>query len=391
MKVLHVIPSISPLRGGPSQAVLGMVSSLRQQGIDAEIATTNDHGPDLLDVPVNQLSQHEGIPVRFFPRFSPKISAMREFAFSRTFSSWLWQNITDYDLVHVHAIFSYPSTAAMTAARLQGVPYIARPLGQLCNWSLQQSKHKKQIYLNLLERNNLHHSCAIHFTSEQEQQEAAQQGFTTPHFILPHGLTQLPPMLEARSLLRRQLGLVGDEPIILFMSRLHPKKGLDSLIPALGQLQGQRFHLVIAGNGTPEYEAEVDRLVQAAGLAQRTHRLGFVNGKLKELLLQGSDLFALTSHSENFGIALLEALAAGLPVVTTPGVALASLVQRSQLGWVVPQEPLAIASTVRQGLQNPSLLRAMGDRARQIVHDTYSWQAIAMQLTTHYHGLLGRV
>ncbi|OLP18911.1 glycosyl transferase family 1 [Leptolyngbya sp. 'hensonii'] len=393
MKILHVIPSVAPVRGGPSQAVLQMVRELRSQGVEAEIATTNDAGDGLLDVPLHQRilytepgSSGAAVPVRFFPRYSPPIAPVREFAFSASLTRWLGHHLAAYDLVHVHAIFSYPSTAAMAIARGQGVPYIVRPLGQLCQWSLDQGRRKKQLYLDLMERQNLQGSRAMHFTSEQELGEARSLNLTSPGFVVPHGLTLPTPIPEARQQLRQSLQLPTDEPVLLFMSRLHPKKGLEYLIPALGELKAQRFTFVIAGTGAADYEAEIDRLLAAHGLADRTRRIGFASGDLKQLLLQGADLFALPSHSENFGIAVLEALAAGLPALVTPGVALADLIQRHSLGLVVQQDRQEIAAALQQGLQYPRKMRRMGDRARQVVRQEFTWERIASRLIQQYEG-----
>ncbi|ARV61239.1 glycosyl transferase family 1 [Nostocales cyanobacterium HT-58-2] len=384
MKVLHVIPSIAPLRGGPSQAVLEMVKALQDRGIEAEIATTNDNGANLLNVPVGQRIQYQQVPVWFFPRFSPNFHTFREFAFSWELTAWLWQVIHQYDLLHIHAIFSYPSTIAMAIARFKQVPYIVRPLGQLCKWSLQQSNRKKQIYLKLIEKANLNHAQALHLTSEQEKQEVSRLSLNTPSFILPHGLFIPPTIVNARKHLRQYLNVPADEPIILFLSRLHPKKGLDYLIPALGKLTNDCFTFVIAGSGSSEYESEVESLVLAHGIRHRTHITGFVQGEVKDILMQGADLFVLTSYSENFGVAVLEALAVGLPVLVTPGVALADVVNEQRLGYVAQLNIAEISSLVQQALEHPQETKSMGDRARQLVQENYTWNSIADNLIEIY-------
>lgn len=389
MKILHVIPSVSPARGGTSRAVLDMVRALRDGGIEAEIVATNDDGDNLLDVPLGISTLFDRVPTYFFARFSPQLPALREFAFSGSFTTWLFQNITKYDAIHVHAVFSYTSTVAMAIARLKGVPYITTPHGMLCSWSLQQGGQKKQTYFNIIERANLNGARSIQVTCQQERDEVAILNLKSPTFVLPLALTDTPVQIpDAAKRLRESLDCDRDEPIVLFLSRLHYKKGLEYLIPALGRLKERRFTFVLAGNGTPAYEAEIQALLANAGIAQRTRMVGFVEGERKDLLIQGANLFALTSHSENFGISVLEALAVGTPVLVTPGVGLAPIIGDKGLGFVADLDIESIAGAIERVLTDLDRAKAIGERARKFTLEHYTWEPIAAELIRVYGDLL---
>jgi glycosyltransferase involved in cell wall biosynthesis len=391
VKILHVIPSISSVRGGTSRAIIDMVHALQSQGIDAEIVTTNDDGDNLLDVPLGKSTVYDRIPTYFFARFSPPLAAVREFAFSGSFTIWLFQNITRYDAIHVHALFSYTSTIAMTIARLKKVPYLTTPHGLLCEWSLKQSAQKKQGYLKLIERANLDRAHAIHVTCQQERDEVLALNFKSPTFVLPLALTEIPAQIpNAANLLCQSLNLPTDEPIILFLSRLHYKKGLDYLIPALGNLQDRRFTFVIAGNGTPAYEAEIRALLVTSGIEDRTQMVGFVKGERKDLLIQGAGLFALTSHSENFGISVLEALVVGTPVLVTPGVGLATVVRDNDIGYVANLDIEAITQALDRHLNDPDRAKAIGMYAREFTIENYNWDKVATDLILVYQAIVDR-
>ena len=390
MRIIHVIPSVGPIRGGPSQAVLEIVRTLNQIGVESEIATTNDNGPGLLAVPLGVKTEFEQAPVWFFPRFSPRLTPLREFTYSRELTVWLARNLDRYDLIHIHAFFSYACTAAMAMARFKHIPYLVRPLGLLCEWSLQQHALRKRLYLGLIERRNLNASAGLEYTTEQELAEAAPLQLRAPGFVLPFGLDLPPDIPDARQRLRRLITVSPEEPLILFLSRLHPKKGLHHLLEAAGTLAARRFSIVVAGSGPVEYEAQVKAQAAAGPLRGRVHFVGFAQGQTKHMLLQGADLFALTSHSESFGIAVMEALAAGLPVLITPEVPLARLVDHLRLGWVTSLDTQSIAAALDRALAAGDIAEAISRRARAraLVSENFTWDRIAARMADVYHAVL---
>ena len=387
MKILHVIPSVAPVRGGPSQAVLGMVKALREQGIDAEIATTNDNGKELLNVPLGDRIIYQDVPVWFLPRFS---LAMKEFIFSAALTKWLWQHIGDYDLVHSHYLFSYGSTCAGLFARLNKIPYVVRTIGQLTPWALAQNRLKKEIYSFLIERHNLNSAAAIHCTASEEADDVRNFGINTPTITLPLGVDKPEILPKAKTEIRSLYNIPANKPIVLFLSRLHYKKRPDLLIESLGELckLGQEFHLIMAGSGEDDYVNYLQNLVKDNSLSESTSFVGFVSGRKKDLLLQGSDIFVLPSFSENFGIAVAEAAIAGLPIIITPGVQIAPEIASANAGLIVEGEKAALISALSQLLSSPQLRSQMGQNAQKLASQRYSWEVIAKQLIYFYSEII---
>ena len=384
LKVLHVIPSVAPCRGGPSKAIIEMVYALRQIGVDAEIATTNDNGAELLDVELNRLTEYQGVPIRFFKRFSPPINFLREFAYSYGFTRWLNAHIADYDLIHVHAIFSYCSTRTMAIARKHNVPYVVRPIGQLESWSLEQSKGRKKQYLDLIERKNLNAAAMVHFTAESEKEQALELLPNLTSTVTPLGI-DLPMLVrDSHTKMIERWQLNDHCTTLVYLSRIHPKKGLDILLKALASLDDIEFQLVIAGTGNKDHIQELKQLSEQLGIDQHCHFIGFVQGLEKNTLLQGADLFTLTSHSENFGIAVLEALASGTPALISQEVALSEQVSQEQLGYVTELNIEAVKDTLSSALNNTEQLKQTGNKARRFIEQNYQWPVISKQLLAVY-------
>ena len=363
-----------------------MVAALRQRGVDARILTTNDDGPGLLaDLPLGVWHEHQGVPVLAFARWSPSLRLLRplrEFAIAPGLIRWLRQHLGEFDLLHVHALFSFPSTSGMAVARRKGVPYVLRSIGQLNHWSLQQSAGRKRALLRLIERRNLEGAAALHFTSEAERQEAGALGLGTPSIVLPLGVEPQRP--------RFVIAAPGVGITFLFLSRLHPKKQLEVLLDALALLQTRHpaapWRLQIAGEGELAYLRQLEARAQRLGIADRCAWLGFVAGEAKQELLAAADWFVLPSASENFGIAAAEALAAGTPVILSPGVAVAEAVAQAGAGVVVEPTSDALASALERALEPPA--PAMIAAARQLATNVYGWGAIAAQLEQHYRDII---
>lgn len=382
MRVLHVIPSISPKLGGPTQVALNLVRSLRELNIDAEILTTNDDEQDLLDVPLQRRVDYQGVPVWFFPR----LARMKAFIPSLSLTQWLARHVTEYDILDHHYLFCYVPTVSAWLARWHNVPYTVRTMGQLTPWALAQGRLKKQLYSTLFEKQNLNQAAAVHCTSAGEAEDVTNFGVHAPKVVLPLGVALPQPIPNARQQLRHRYGINLETPIVLFLSRLHYKKRPELLIDSVAELveQGQSVHLLLAGSGETDYIQGLQAQVTRLGIDPYVTFAGFMTGYDKDLVLQGSDIFALPSYSENFGIAVAEAMAVPLPVIITPGVQIAPEIEKAKAGVIIEGEQERLTQALTELLQHPQYRKDLGENARQVVQERYSWSAIAQQLAQTY-------
>jgi glycosyltransferase involved in cell wall biosynthesis len=388
MRILQIIPSISLVYGGPSQMVLGLSAALASQGIDVTIITTNSNG-DIgqlpLDVPLNQPIQQNGYQIIYF-----RCYPWRRYKFSLSLLQWLNENARQFDLAHIHALFSPVTTLAATIARGHNLPYIIRPCGMLDPADLQKKKLLKQIYGTVLERPNLAGAAAIHFTSKEEAKISERFGFgSTSKMSVPRDLV-IPLGVKAGFFPKRLRE--SQVPIILFMSRIERKKGLDLLIPALESVLGSgiEFQFILAGSNPQDadYETGIKLKIQNSSLAKYTTITGFVGGDFKNELLTNADLFVLPSYYENFGIAVAEAMAAGVPVAISDRIHIWEDIQQAEAGWVGPLEVGAIANLIKSALLNPEERQRRGLNGKEYAKKHYNWEAIAQQTIDAYQQIL---
>lgn len=387
MRVLQIVPSVSLIYGGPSQMVLGLSSALARQGVEVTILTTDsngDTGQQPLDVALNTPIEQDGYKIIYF-----RCAPFRRYKFSVHLLKWLNAHSSTFNLAHIHALFSPVSSAAATVCRRQKLPYILRPLGTLDPADLRKKKQLKQLYAAILERPNLAGAAAIHFTSVQEAKVSERFGVSTRDLVIPLGVIPPQSPLKKVSETRQQFGIAADVPLVLFMSRIDPKKGLNLLLPALETLlaEGLNFHFVLAGTNPQDlsYEEKIKSQIQSSQLRSHTTLTGFVTGELKSALLQAADLFVLPSYYENFGIAVAEAMASETAVIISDQVHICQEVRDSESGWVGATDVSDLTDLLRTSLQNPLERQRRGLCAKEYALKNYSWDAIALQTIQAYN------
>jgi glycosyltransferase involved in cell wall biosynthesis len=350
-----------------------MARGLVRRGIEVTVATTNAAGTRSLDVPLDTPVIDDGVVFRYFARSVPG-----SWKFSWPMTRWLWANASAYDVVHVHALFSYATIPGCRAAAHVPVPYVLRPLGTLSGWSLERRRWKKRPYYALLERSHLTMASAIHVTSDAEADDVARLGFGDRVRVIPLGVdvAQRPPRKTPS----------GSALRLLFLSRLHEKKNLPLLLRAIAHIgeADRRIELTIAGSGEPGYREQLVELAAQLGLGDRVTFVGHLEGRAKQLAFAEADCFVLPSAHENFGLAVAEALAAGLPAIVSPGVALSSDVGAAGAGLVTDATESSLASAIAWTAEHPAALVEMGDRAWQLAHRSLSWETTCSRLASLY-------
>jgi glycosyltransferase involved in cell wall biosynthesis len=289
------------------------------------------------------------------------------------------------DVVHIHALWEEPQHLAAQLARRVGIPYVITPHGMLDPWSLSQKKWKKRLYMAWRLRSNLNRAAALHFTTETEKNLVGRLKLAPPGIIEPIGLdqsdfAQLPP----RGTFRARYPAIGDRPVLLFLSRLHYKKGLDLLVPAFARLTDRSAVLVIAGPDSDGYRAVVERMVADEGVADRVIFTGMLWNADRFAALADADLFVLSSYQENFGIVVIEALAAGTPAIISDQVNLWPDVTSAGAGAVLPMDLDRWVAELDRWLADPELRRDAAEKGRRLVRERYDWDRIAQNWVGHY-------
>lgn len=387
MRVLHVIPSLSPLHGGPSISVPALASALSCEGLNVHMATTNASGSENLSLELGAPMEQKGVTTFYFPRQRP-----RGYTFSWPLTHWLWQHLVEYDLVHITAVFSYPTIPASRIARRIGLPYIVSPRGMLDSWAFQYKGWKKRPYFECIEKKTLNRSAALHALTENEVENFRDLGLTASSFVLPNGIySEAPGFSSPREKFETQYPQVKGNQIVLFLGRIDPKKGLDTLVSAFAQTLREKpkcpAHLIIAGPDLIGYRGQIEKLTEGQGIQNQVTFTGELTGKEKQAALGAADIFVLPSRSEGFSIAILEAMEAGCPVIITENCHFPQVATHGA-GVVIQADKTQLTEALIKLLEDKKTARAMGERGRALVGRDYRWSVIAKKMVRVYQDIL---
>jgi glycosyltransferase involved in cell wall biosynthesis len=291
---------------------------------------------------------------------------------------------SEADVLHSHGLWQHPSWVSLDWKKQNNRPHVCSVRGMLEPWAWAHRAWKKRPVWWLWERRNLQSASLLHATSLQEAETLRARGLRAPIAVIPNGVV-LPDRLERVRPEHRE----GSGKTALFLSRIHPVKGLPLLLHAWAKVRPAGWSLHIVGPDDGGYRAELERLSSNLGLRDVVRFSDVLLGEAKARAFRESSLFILPSHSENFGIAVAEALAYGLPVITTHGTPWAIL-ESERCGWWVPTRVEGLAGALDDASsRSGAALAAMGERGRELVASRFAWDGIAQQFIDCYRWILG--
>lgn len=385
MKILHVIPAIGSIYGGSSSSVLNLSMAMGQIGVEVDIITTNVNGTQILDVPLKTWLQEKHYRIQYFPCWY-----LKDYKISADMAGWISRHVCEYDVVNTHAIFSPSIFPIYRACHRHGIPYIIHPHGMLTSWALNYKSWKKTPYYNLIEKPAIAQASRIRVLAQSEADCLKQLNPLAPLALVPNGIwksdfTKMPDRQEFDQAFPETNG----KTLILFLGRIDPKKGLDLLAKAFERIRQQfpNAHLVLAGPDNIGFKPTAESYFAEVGCLDVVTFTGMLTGSLKYSALAAATVYTAPSYSEGFSMSVLEGMACRLPCVITTGCNFPEAAA-ANAAHVVAIDAEAISKALIYCLRDPSAARDMGQRARKLVFEKYSWEAIAQQMKTTYETIL---
>lgn len=381
MKTLTFITSISLKGGGPSRSVPMLVKGLAEVGVDITLMTfrTDDMNIHALEGTTAKLKV-----------LDPETSAKDIEKYILT---------EKFDIIQMQSMWAKSYHQVAQIARKHNIPYLITPRGMLEPWSLSQKKWKKKLALLLYQMKDLQKAACIFTTAEMEAQHVRDLGVKVPMSVIPNGI-------ETDGYACRT-SMDGVKKQILFLSRVHVKKGIELLIDAFACIHKDfsDWSVVIVGNGEADYIESLKQKVKSLGLEDCIKILPPVFGEAKTKLYQESSLFCLPSYSENFGMVIAEAMSCGVPAITTNGTpwqllngdcttmgaSLDMLGDDKRTGWCIELSVENLENTLREAMSmDPAVLYEMGQRGSRMINENFNYRSVAKMTMQLYEWIVER-
>lgn len=367
MNQLHIVQSIASDFGGLGLAALRYAQALGLAGANVSLYVIDRSKDELaIDSTCGSVRVVGGSGAGFV---------------SSTLALNRYLNEHSFDVIHIHGTWTPILAVASYFANARRIPVVVSPHGCLEPWALQHRAWKKKLALALYQKHVFTKSSMVVATARQELESIRQLAIGSPVAVIPNGV-DIPPVCNHSQ---------GEGRKFLFLSRVHPQKGLPDLIAAWSNVRRPGWSVVIAGPDEDGHIEELRSQIDALGLGSDFEFTGLVTGQRKEALFAEADVFVLPTYSENFGIAVAEALARGVPVITTTGAPWQDI-DTWRCGWWVSPGMDGVASALVAAMNTPrEVLSEMGERGIRLVREKYSWDQIGCAGFEAYQWMLGQI
>jgi len=381
MKVLYIVPGLSPEWGGTTTVIEGLTKALVRRDVEVTIFAPNEQ------VQKDEIIQPEGVEVRLFRKnILSKIWAGYSINLARTLNT----ELDCFDLIHIHGSWNYPCYAAYNAAKKVGKPYIITIHGTLEPWALNYKGLKKKIYSALIQKRILREAAALQAITEEEAKHIRAFGVDGHIAVIPNGI-DLKAFRDIPSykVSEKRYPQLKGKKVILYLGRIHPIKGLDILAKAFGKVarRVENIHLLIVGPDSGGYKRQVEKMLESEKILKKTTFTGMLIGQTKLAALRRADICVIPSYSEVRSIVALEAMICKIPVVIThqchfPEVA------KAKAGIIIDPDVEQLTIALLNLLKDAHLRKEMGANGRRLVIERFSWDKIAEQMIQLYEDIL---
>lgn len=371
MKIISVIENISDEYGGPANSLPNLLEALRKKmGIKSVIYSVSSGGDEK-----NQFIERFSIPW-----YKCKLTGPNKIKFSAELRIKLNSELCNGNIIFSNNLWNYPAFLSSSIAKTKSIRHVVSIRGSLYPWSLSQGKLRKKIAWFLFQKKSLQSASLVHVTCADEYNAVRELGITSPIAIVPHGINyddyqKLPP----KQVCFEHLNLCKEKKYVLFMSRLHKKKGLDILLDVWVELVKYfpNWCLLVAGPDYSNYTQKINAIVSKNRIPDNIKVLGMLTGYDKQAVLGASNIFTLPSYTENFGVVIGEAMAAGLPTITTTGVPW-SEINSWNCGQQIELSNENLFNSMKSIMgQDDNSLNIMSKNAKSLIKNNYSWSTQA--------------